>query len=182
MALGVSACDVRSTGSTSAAAGHLVHAARLGSSSALGIDYNIFLMTGRVQRGGGKARPRRGACRKRLSANGGVSPRQACSAWRARDNFAADRHACVNLPGPRLASRGGFGVVLGCFVVRSVLSHRANLNTGLGGHGVWWPSKLSRPSTPELGHARGAVLRQCPRPPGRGGQPRGRSSSPAAPR
>jgi putative drug exporter of the RND superfamily len=90
---------------------------------ALGIDYNIFLMT-RVREEVGKHGPRRGALTG-LSATGGVIT-----------------SAGAVLAGTFLAELGfavAFGVLLDTIVVRSVLVTALNLDLG---RWVWWPSKL----------------------------------------
>src|SRR5580704_13612976 len=107
---------------------------------ALGIDYNIFLMT-RVREEAGKHGPRRGALTG-LSATGGVITS-------AGAVLAGTFAALATLPVTFLAELGfavAFGVLLDTIVVRSVLVTALNLDLG---HWVWWPSKLSRQSTPE---------------------------------
>ncbi len=107
---------------------------------ALGIDYNIFLMT-RVREETGKYGPRRGALTG-LSATGGVITS-------AGAVLAGTFAALATLPVTFLAELGfavAFGVLLDAIVVRSVLVTALNLDLG---HWVWWPSKLSRRSAPE---------------------------------
>ena len=107
---------------------------------ALGIDYNIFLMT-RVREETGKHGPRRGALTG-LSATGGVITS-------AGAVLAGTFAALATLPVTFLAELGfavAFGVLLDTIVVRSVLVTALNLDLG---HWVWWPSKLSRQSTTE---------------------------------
>jgi RND superfamily putative drug exporter len=107
---------------------------------ALGIDYNIFLMT-RVREEAGKHGPRRGALIG-LSATGGVITS-------AGAVLAGTFAALATLPVTFLAELGfavAFGVLLDTIIVRSVLVTALNLDLG---HWVWWPSKLSRRSTPE---------------------------------
>jgi RND superfamily putative drug exporter len=107
---------------------------------ALGIDYNIFLMT-RVREEARKHGPRRGALIG-LSATGGVITS-------AGAVLAGTFAALATLPVTFLAELGfavAFGVLLDTIVVRSVLVTALNLDLG---HWVWWPSKLSRQSTPE---------------------------------
>ena len=107
---------------------------------ALGIDYNIFLMT-RVREEARKHGPRRGALTG-LSATGGVITS-------AGAVLAGTFAALATLPVTFLAELGfavAFGVLLDTIVVRSVLVTALNLDLG---HWVWWPSKLSRQSVPE---------------------------------
>jgi RND superfamily putative drug exporter len=107
---------------------------------ALGIDYNIFLMT-RVREEAGKHGPRRGALTG-LSATGGVITS-------AGAVLAGTFAALSTLPVTFLAELGfavAFGVLLDTIVVRSVLVTALNLDLG---RWVWWPSKLYRQSVPE---------------------------------
>ena len=107
---------------------------------ALGIDYNIFLMT-RVREEAGKHGPRRGALIG-LSATGGVITS-------AGAVLAGTFAALATLPVTFLAELGfavAFGVLLDTIIVRSVLVTALNLDLG---HWVWWPSKLGRQSVPE---------------------------------
>jgi RND superfamily putative drug exporter len=107
---------------------------------ALGIDYNIFLMT-RVREEAAKHGPRRGALTG-LSATGGVITS-------AGAVLAGTFAALATLPITFLAELGfavAFGVLLDTIIVRSVLVTALNLDLG---HWVWWPSKLSRRSAPE---------------------------------
>jgi len=102
---------------------------------ALGIDYNIFLMT-RVREEAGKHGPRRGALTG-LSATGGVITS-------AGAVLAGTFAALSTLPVTFLAELGfavAFGVLLDTIVVRSVLVTALNLDLG---RWVWWPSKLYR--------------------------------------
>jgi RND superfamily putative drug exporter len=107
---------------------------------ALGIDYNIFLMT-RVREEAGKHGPRRGALTG-LSATGGVITS-------AGAVLAGTFAALSTLPVTFLAELGfavAFGVLLDTIVVRSVLVTALNLDLG---RWVWWPSKLFHQSVPE---------------------------------
>ena len=107
---------------------------------ALGIDYNIFLMT-RVREEAGKYGPRRGALTG-LSATGGVITS-------AGAVLAGTFAALATLPVTFLAELGfavAFGVLLDTIIVRSVLVTALNLDLG---RWVWWPSKLARRSSPE---------------------------------
>jgi putative drug exporter of the RND superfamily len=102
---------------------------------ALGIDYNIFLMT-RVREEAGKHGPRHGALTG-LSATGGVITS-------AGAVLAGTFAALATLPVTFLAELGfavAFGVLLDTIVVRSVLVTALNLDLG---RWVWWPSKLAR--------------------------------------
>jgi RND superfamily putative drug exporter len=102
---------------------------------ALGIDYNIFLMT-RVREEAARHGPRRGALTG-LSATGGVITS-------AGAVLAGTFAALSTLPVTFLAEIGfavAFGVLLDTIVVRSVLVTALNLDLG---RWVWWPSKLYR--------------------------------------
>ena len=102
---------------------------------ALGIDYNIFLMT-RVREEAGKHGPRHGALTG-LAATGGVITS-------AGAVLAGTFAALATLPVTFLAELGfavAFGVLLDTIVVRSVLVTALNLDLG---RWVWWPSKLAR--------------------------------------
>ena len=104
---------------------------------ALGIDYNIFLMT-RVREEAGRHGPRRGALTG-LSATGGVITS-------AGAVLAGTFAALATLPVTFLAELGfavAFGVLLDTIVVRSVLVTALNLDLG---RWVWWPGKLFRHS------------------------------------
>jgi RND superfamily putative drug exporter len=107
---------------------------------ALGIDYNIFLMT-RVREEAGKHGPRRGALTG-LAATGGVITSAGLV-------LAGTFAALGTLPVTFLAELGfavAFGVLLDTLIVRSVLVTALNLDLG---RWVWWPSKLYRQSVPE---------------------------------
>jgi RND superfamily putative drug exporter len=107
---------------------------------ALGIDYNIFLMT-RVREEAGKHGPRHGALTG-LAATGGVITS-------AGAVLAGTFAALATLPVTFLAELGfavAFGVLLDAIVVRSVLVTALNLDLG---RWVWWPSTLWRQSIPE---------------------------------
>jgi RND superfamily putative drug exporter len=102
---------------------------------ALGIDYNIFLMT-RVREEAGKHGPRHGALTG-LAATGGVITSAGCV-------LAGTFAALATLPVTFLAELGfavAFGVLLDTIVVRSVLVTALNLDLGRWN---WWPSKLAR--------------------------------------
>jgi len=102
---------------------------------ALGIDYNIFLMT-RVREEAGKYGPRHGALAG-LAATGGVITSAGCV-------LAGTFAALATLPVTFLAELGfavAFGVLLDTIVVRSVLVTALNLDLGRWN---WWPSKLAR--------------------------------------
>jgi RND superfamily putative drug exporter len=109
---------------------------------ALGIDYNIFLMT-RVREETKRHGPRQGALIG-LSVTGGVITS-------AGAVLAGTFAVLGTLPVTFLTELGfavAFGVLLDTIVVRSVLVTALNLD--LGRH-VWWPSKLSRPAAPDAG-------------------------------
>jgi RND superfamily putative drug exporter len=109
---------------------------------ALGIDYNIFLMT-RVREEAARHGPRRGALTG-LSATGGVITS-------AGAVLAGTFAALSTLPVTFLAELGfavAFGVLLDTIVVRSVLVTALNLDLG---RWVWWPGRLYRePKAEEL--------------------------------
>jgi RND superfamily putative drug exporter len=110
---------------------------------ALGIDYNIFLMT-RVREEAARHGPRRGALTG-LSATGGVITS-------AGAVLAGTFAALSTLPITFLAELGfavAFGVLLDTIVVRSVLVTALNLDLG---RWVWWPSKLYRQPVQESEH------------------------------
>jgi RND superfamily putative drug exporter len=101
---------------------------------ALGIDYNIFLMT--------RHGPRRGALTG-LAATGGVITS-------AGAVLAGTFAALSTLPVTFLAELGfavAFGVLLDTIIVRSVLVTALNLDLG---RWTWWPSKLYREPVPDL--------------------------------
>jgi putative drug exporter of the RND superfamily len=100
---------------------------------ALGIDYNIFLMT-RVREETAKHGPHRGALTG-LAATGGVITSAGLV-------LAGTFAALATLPVTFLTELGfavAFGVLLDAIVVRSVLVTALNLDLG---RWVWWPSKL----------------------------------------
>jgi RND superfamily putative drug exporter len=107
---------------------------------ALGIDYNIFLMT-RVREEAQRQGPRRGALTG-LSATGGVITS-------AGAVLAGTFAVLATLPVTFLTELGfavAFGVLLDTIIVRSVLVTALNLDLG---RWVWWPSRLARQPTPE---------------------------------
>jgi RND superfamily putative drug exporter len=112
---------------------------------ALGIDYNIFLMT-RVREEADRRGARRGALIG-LAATGGVIT---SAGFVLAGTFAV----LGTLPVTFLAELGftvAFGVLLDTIIVRSVLVTALNLD--LGGR-MWWPSRLARkpdPAPDELG-------------------------------
>ncbi|HET6532272.1 MAG TPA: MMPL family transporter [Actinoplanes sp.] len=108
---------------------------------ALGIDYNIFLMT-RVREEAQQHGPRRGALIG-LAATGGVITS-------AGIVLAGTFAALGSLPLVAFAEIGfavAFGVLLDTLVVRSVLVTALNLDLD---RWMWWPSRLSRRSAPEV--------------------------------
>jgi RND superfamily putative drug exporter len=110
---------------------------------ALGIDYNIFLMT-RVREEAQRQGPRRGALTG-LAATGGVITS-------AGAVLAGTFAVLGTLPVTFLAEMGfavAFGVLLDTIVVRSVLVTALNLDLG---RWMWWPSRLARQQAaqPEL--------------------------------
>jgi RND superfamily putative drug exporter len=108
---------------------------------ALGIDYNIFLMT-RVREETQRHGPRIGALTG-LSATGGVITS-------AGAVLAGTFAVLGTLPVTFLTELGfavAFGVLLDTLVVRSVLVTALNLD--LGRH-IWWPGKLARQPEPDI--------------------------------
>jgi putative drug exporter of the RND superfamily len=119
---------------------------------ALGIDYNIFLMT-RVREEAARSGPRRGALTG-LAVTGGVITA-------AGAVLAGTFAALGTLPVTALAELGfavAFGVLLDTIIVRSVLVTALNFDLG---RWMWWPGKLSRDP------ARPGPLAMPPRQPGR---------------
>ena len=107
---------------------------------ALGIDYNIFLMT-RVREEAKRHGSRAGALTG-LAATGGVITS-------AGAVLAGTFAVLGTLPVTFLTELGfavAFGVLLDTIVVRSVLVTALNLDIG---RWVWWPSKLASQSVPE---------------------------------
>jgi putative drug exporter of the RND superfamily len=107
---------------------------------ALGIDYNIFLMT-RVREEARRHGTRRGAITG-LAATGGVITS-------AGAVLAGTFAVLGTLPVTFLTELGfavAFGVLLDTIVVRSVLVTALNLDIG---RRIWWPSRLSRDTTHE---------------------------------
>jgi RND superfamily putative drug exporter len=108
---------------------------------ALGIDYNIFLMT-RVREEAQQHGPRRGALIG-LAATGGVITS-------AGIVLAGTFAALASLPLVAFAEIGfavAFGVLLDTLVVRSVLVTALNLDLD---RWMWWPGRLSRQPSPEV--------------------------------
>jgi len=107
---------------------------------ALGIDYNIFLMT-RVREEAKRQGTRRGALTG-LAATGGVITS-------AGAVLAGTFAVLGTLPVTFLTELGfavAFGVLLDTIVVRSVLVTALNLDIG---QWIWWPSRLAREPSPE---------------------------------
>jgi putative drug exporter of the RND superfamily len=107
---------------------------------ALGIDYNIFLMT-RVREEAQRQGPRSGALTG-LAATGGVITS-------AGAVLAGTFAVLATLPVTFLTEIGfavAFGVLLDTIIVRSVLVTALNLDLG---RWVWWPSRLARQPAPE---------------------------------
>jgi len=109
---------------------------------ALGIDYNIFLMT-RVREEAARNGARRGALTG-LAVTGSVITS-------AGTVLAGTFAVLGTLPVTFLAEIGfavAFGVLLDTIVVRSVLVTALNMDLG---RGKWWPGKLARePAQPAL--------------------------------
>jgi RND superfamily putative drug exporter len=119
---------------------------------ALGIDYNIFLMT-RVREEAAQHGPRRGALIGLASTGGVITSAGAVLAG----TFAA----LSTLPVTFLAELGfavAFGVLLDTLIVRSVLVTALNLDLG---RWLWWPGKLARQPRPqaEIRTGRPAAIR-----------------------
>ena len=119
---------------------------------ALGIDYNIFLMT-RVREEASRRDARHGALTA-LAATGGVITSAGCV-------LAATFAVLATIPLTSLTEIGfavAFGILLDTIIVRSVLVTALNLD--LGRH-MWWPSTLARkpdPAPDELRHERATAL------------------------
>ncbi|HET7245183.1 MAG TPA: MMPL family transporter [Streptosporangiaceae bacterium] len=119
---------------------------------ALGIDYNIFLMT-RVREEAQRSDARHGALTA-LAATGGVITSAGCV-------LAATFAVLATLPSTTLTEMAftiAFGILLDTLIVRSVLVTALNLDLG---HRMWWPAKLARkpdPALPELGGDRAVSL------------------------
>jgi RND superfamily putative drug exporter len=109
---------------------------------ALGIDYNIFLMT-RVREEARRVGPRSGAI-SGLAATGGVITS-------AGAVLAGTFAVLGTLPLTALTEIGfavAFGILLDTIVVRSILVTALNLDLG---RWIWWPSKLAAEPAPERG-------------------------------
>jgi len=120
---------------------------------ALGIDYNIFLMT-RVREEAQRQGARCGAVTG-LAATGGVITS-------AGAVLAGTFAALATLPVTFLTEIGfavAFGVLLDTIIVRSVLVTALNLDLG---RWVWWPSKLARQPAPEAENLREADQASAP--------------------
>ena len=120
---------------------------------ALGIDYNIFLMT-RVREETATRGTRQGSL-VALTSTGGVIT--SAGLVLAATFLVLGTHP-GGVPG-RARGRRGAGVLLDTLIVRSVLVTAINLD--LGGK-IWWPSKLDRGDTtsgPAGTGARGAIAR-----------------------
>jgi RND superfamily putative drug exporter len=119
---------------------------------ALGIDYNIFLMT-RVREEAHRRDARHGAI-VGLAATGGVIT---SAGFVLAGTFAV----LATIPSTFTTELGfavAFGILLDTIVVRSVLVTALNLDVG---RWMWWPSKLARtpdPAPEELGHERASAL------------------------
>ena len=119
---------------------------------ALGIDYNIFLMT-RVREEAHRRDTRHGAI-VGLAATGGVIT---SAGFVLAGTFAA----LATIPATFLTEIGfavAFGILLDTIIVRSVLVTALNLDIG---RWMWWPSKLAHtpdPAPAELSHERDTAL------------------------
>jgi RND superfamily putative drug exporter len=119
---------------------------------ALGIDYNIFLMT-RVREEAHKRDARHGAI-SGLAATGGVIT---AAGFVLAGTFAA----LATVPSTYTTELGfavAFGILLDAIIVRSVLVTALNLDVG---RWMWWPSRLARtpdPAPAELSHERTSAL------------------------
>jgi RND superfamily putative drug exporter len=119
---------------------------------ALGIDYNIFLMT-RVREEAHKRDARHGAITG-LAATGGVIT---SAGFVLAGTFAV----LATIPATFLTELGfaiAFGILLDTIIVRSVLVTALNLDLG---RWMWWPSSLARkpdPAPAELSQERASAL------------------------
>jgi putative drug exporter of the RND superfamily len=119
---------------------------------ALGVDYNIFLMT-RVREEASRRDARRGALTG-LAATGGVIT---SAGFVLAGTFAV----LATIPATFLTELGfaiAFGILLDTIIVRSVLVTALNLDIG---RWMWWPSKLAHkpdPAPAELSQERTAAL------------------------
>jgi RND superfamily putative drug exporter len=119
---------------------------------ALGIDYNIFLMT-RVREEAKRRDARRGAL-VGLAATGGVITSAGLV-------LAGTFAALATIPATFLTELGfavAFGIVLDTIIVRAVLVTALNLDLG---RWMWWPSKLADnpdPAPAELSEDRAAAM------------------------
>jgi RND superfamily putative drug exporter len=118
---------------------------------ALGIDYNIFLMT-RVREEANRRDARRGALTG-LAATGGVIT---SAGFVLAGTFAV----LATIPVTLLTELGfaiAFGILLDTIIVRSVLVTALNLDLG---HWMWWPARLAHkpdPAPAELSQERAAM-------------------------
>jgi putative drug exporter of the RND superfamily len=133
---------------------------------ALGIDYNIFLMT-RVREEAHRRDARHGAITG-LAATGGVIT---SAGFVLAGTFAV----LASLKSTTLTETGfavAFGILLDTIVVRSVLVTALNLDLG---RWMWWPSKLAHtpdPALAQLSQERaGALAATVPAPPVAAGSP-----------
>jgi putative drug exporter of the RND superfamily len=121
---------------------------------ALGIDYNIFLMT-RVREETIRSGTRRGAIAG-LAATGGVIT--------SAGLVLAGTFATLGTLPLVILTEVGFtvalGVLLDTLVVRSVLVTALNLDLG---RWMWWPSKLARPARAESGREPLTLVGRLPR-------------------
>ena len=119
---------------------------------ALGIDYNIFLMT-RVREEAIRRDARHGALTA-LAATGGVITSAGCV-------LAATFAVLATIPSTTLTEMGftvAFGILLDTIIVRSVLVTALNLDLG---HRMWWPAKLAHkqdPTRAQLRRERAAAM------------------------
>ena len=119
---------------------------------ALGVDYNIFLMT-RVREEAIRRDARRGALAG-LAATGGVIT---SAGFVLAGTFAV----LATIPSTFLTEIGfavAFGILLDTIIVRSVLVTALNLDIG---RWMWWPSRLARtpdPAPAELSQERASAL------------------------
>jgi putative drug exporter of the RND superfamily len=119
---------------------------------ALGVDYNIFLMT-RVREEAIRRDARHGAI-VGMAATGGVITSAGCV-------LAGTFAVLATIPATFLTELGfavAFGILLDTIVVRLLLVTALNLDVG---RWMWWPSKLAQkpdPAPEELGRERAAAL------------------------
>ena len=124
---------------------------------ALGIDYNIFLMTRVREETAARLHPRR-------RAHGSVCNRRGHHLGRpgAGRHLRRAGHAAAVTFFAEMGFAVAFGVLLDTIVVRSVLVTALKLDIG---HRIWWPGQTLPPATPAHWHPRRAGSRHPVSPP-----------------